>query len=277
MLKQHFQIYGYAFSFTSNIAYAAKSLGRLFADYGTMSPPADEHNYRITINPDSTNGLVIQTPHTAPRSIQSLDKALQAVEAAITNEICRFEHGLHVIHGGVVYGSDGDLLLIGHSGAGKTSLCLALATRGFTVGGDDMAILDPHRGVLRPHPRCFHIDKTSASMLKELGLKLHGNEINDEFIIPQDLGLRQVRCARLRLVIVLEPERLRRPRLIHQTQAEATAAVLIHTGRGNFTDLEAVQAIASLASQVQFFRLWSGSLAATADAVLEVASTGQGC
>jgi hypothetical protein len=76
--------------------------------------------------------------------------------------------------------------------------------------------------------------------------------------------------ARPRFVFLLEPERRQAPSIVPETQAQAASALLMQTGRGRFSDLEGVRAIARLTGAARCFRLWSGDLASTTGAVLEL-------
>jgi hypothetical protein len=61
--------------------------------------------------------------------------------------------GLVLIHAATVLRDDRAALLVGGSGAGKTSLTLALVEAGWTLGSDDVAPLDPATGLIRPFPK----------------------------------------------------------------------------------------------------------------------------
>ncbi|MBN8732624.1 MAG: hypothetical protein J0L64_18925 [Acidobacteria bacterium] len=273
MTNEHrYSLFGYRFSFRTNVARAAELVAELYAGSEDTSAGSPENHYSLLRQreQDGASCWRIEVPGTPPSDKRSLGDALSAVEASITADLARHPHGLHVVHGGVIYGPRGDLLLSGNSGAGKTTLSLALAARGLCVGGDDMAVLDPASGSLRPHPRCFHIDEHSARLLAGLGLRLPEDLMDDQFVTPRRLGLTAPRPARLRFVFFLEPERLPAPRILSQSQAQAASQLLLQTGRGQFADGEGVRAIAALTAGARCFQLWSGELAATADAVLRL-------
>ena len=53
-----------------------------------------------------------------------------------------------------------------------------------------------------------------------------------------------------------------------------TAALLMETGRGDFTDVEGVHALSALIGQSGCYRVRSGSLADTADAIVRLVGGG---
>ena len=71
----------------------------------------------------------------------------------IAEDALKATSGLVLIHAAAVV-RDGDaLLLVGASGAGKTSLTLALLDAGWALGSDDVAPLDPSTGLVQPFPK----------------------------------------------------------------------------------------------------------------------------
>jgi hypothetical protein len=276
IVERRYTLFGYRFCFRTNYPRAAELLARLYTGQEDTSRDAngDEAGnvYELWHQPggDHSREWMIHVPGPPAHSKPSFGDAISAVEASIAGDVTRYPHGLHVVHGGVVYAPEGDLLLSGDSGAGKTTLSLALHAQGLQVGGDDVAMLDPVSGAFLPYPRCFHIDARSAQLLAGVGLRLPADLLRTQFVTPADLGMAAAAPARVRFVFLLEPERLTSPRIVPETQAQAVSKLLMQTGRGRFTDLEAVRAIARLTGAARSFRLWSGELGATVEAVLQV-------
>jgi hypothetical protein len=135
-------------------------------------------------------------------------------------------------------------------------------------------VLDPVSGMLLPHVRCFHIDQRSSELLAGVGLDLPADGLRDQFVIPADLGVPQPHPARLRFIFLLESERRQTPCIVPETQAQAVSVVLMQTGRGRFSDIEGVRAIARLTGAARCFRLWSGELRETASAILAIVRGG---
>jgi hypothetical protein len=107
----------------------------------------------------------------------SLGSALNELEYRICLRIIDHNPGLIALHGATVLTDCGAAFIRGPSGAGKTTLSMALAARGYRVGGDDVALLDPRTNTLRPLPRCFHLDAHSRRLLRRAGLAMPGRAL----------------------------------------------------------------------------------------------------
>ena len=70
-----------------------------------------------------------------------------------------------IIHSAVLQARERTILLIGSSGAGKTTLTLGLGNRGWTFLSDEVAPLAPGQGFVRPFPRCPGASKNTMEML----------------------------------------------------------------------------------------------------------------
>lgn len=269
IIERRFTLFGYRILFRTNVARAAELLSALYVgrEDDSFADPAGVYELW---HRDQAPEWTIDVPGPGLHSKASFGESISSLEAAITADLTRYPHGLHVVHGGVVYGPTGDLLLSGNSGAGKTTLSLGLVTRGLRVGGDDMSVYDPGADLYIPHPRCFHIDERSAELLAGIGLVLPVEGMRDDFLTPGDLGLAIPPPARVRFVFLLEPERLAAPRVEPETQAQAASRLLLQTGRGAFTDMEGVRAIARLTGGARCYRVWSGELGATVEAITKV-------
>jgi hypothetical protein len=272
ILEQRYSLFGYSFSFRTNVPRAAELFSRLYAGKADSRREAAGNLYQLLHCPGAAadEQWQIEVPGLALHAKPTLGDCLYTIEGSISGDLTRYDHGLHFVHGAVVYAEQGDILLTGNSGAGKTTLSLALAARGLRVGCDDIAVLNPVDGLLQPHVRCFHIDARSAELLAGLGLELPADALRDQFVTLRDLGMPEPAPARPRFIFLLEPERRPVPLIVPETQAQAASALLMQTGRGRFSDLDGVRAIARLTGAARCFRLWSGDPASTASAVLEL-------
>jgi hypothetical protein len=272
IFEQRYSLFGYRFSFRTDVPRAAELFSRLYAGRADYRREATANLYQLFHCPGGAadEQWRIEVPGLAFHAKPTLGDCLYSIEASISGDVTRYDHGLHFVHCAVVYAEQGDILLTGDSGVGKTTLSLALAARGLRVGGDDLAVLNPVDGLLQPYVRCFHIDALSAELLAGLGLELPADALRDQFVTPFDLGVAELPPSRPRFVFLLEPERRQAPLIVPETQAQAASALLMQTGRGRFSDLEGLRAIARLAGAARCFRLWSGDLASTTGAVLEL-------
>jgi hypothetical protein len=201
-------------------------------------------------------------------SYPSLGYALQELEYAICSRVIDQRGRLMVLHGATVFTTGGAAFITGHSGSGKTTLALALAARGYRVGGDDVAFLDPATGELQPMPRCAHLDGHSRRLLRGAGLRIadaaarrHG------FITPADLGGATDVTAPVCHLLMTGRGPGTSPLLTPVPQAEMAVLLLREAGWENHPTAEALAAIGRLAGNAACHRLVSGRLRETVDIV----------
>jgi hypothetical protein len=75
-----------------------------------------------------------------------------------------------LIHAGAVVKETMTILLLGDSGAGKTTVTIGLIQRGWLPLSDDLALVAPQSRVIAPFPRCFHIDDFTAATIEHRAL-----------------------------------------------------------------------------------------------------------
>ena len=272
-----YRLFGYQFTFRTDEVVAAERVDSLYGAHRDESQGSGPTSVSTPVyellraHPDSeTTEWAIHLPDGSSKTSALLQDALYSLEVGICSDVISQSNGHHTMHGAVIYAPGGDILISGVSGAGKTTLSLALAARGLRVAGDDAAALDPKTHFVEAIPRCFHVDDDSAALLRGEGLTLPEEGWRHRFVTPADLGVADPPPARIRFVFLLESERGEQPRITPQTQAEMTAALLMETGRGDFTDVEGVHALSALIGQANCYRVCSGSLADTADAIVRL-------
>jgi energy-coupling factor transporter ATP-binding protein EcfA2 len=179
---------------------------------------------------------------------------------------------LIAVHGATVLKHGVAALICGRSGAGKSTLSLALAARGFQVGGDDVALLDPRERTIRPVPRCFHLDARSRRLLRNLGLVMPSRALRYRFMTPADLGVTSPPAAPVRLIIFLDRGTRREGRLRTLSQAEMMARLLSETPRGPHSPSQIMEALGPLVSGAACFQLTGGRLSDNAGTVVTLLS-----
>lgn len=266
-----FEAFGYRFGLALDSPDAASLFGRLYAPYRVTSGPGPIFGL-TELRPSASGGPVWRVTRDGDE-IACRDRfsgALHDLEYAVCAEVIEQRGSRLVLHGATVYAAGGCAFITGVSDAGKTTLTLALAARGYGVGGDDVAFLEPDSNLLWPMPRCAHLDETSKRLLAEAGLSIadpfarqHG------FVTPADLG-RPDFPAPLRHVFLLGPGVDTEPASTHITQAEATLALLREAGWDNRETPAAFAALARLVSGAECYRLRRGRLDLMVDLVATV-------
>jgi tRNA A37 threonylcarbamoyladenosine biosynthesis protein TsaE len=106
----------------------------------------------------------------APHHCFAPDPLLRYIEWLATAQALSRTTSLVVFHAAVLVRNSVALLLVGQSGAGKTTVTTGLIQRGWLPLTDDIALISPASLRVAPFPRCFHVDSFAASTIKEPAL-----------------------------------------------------------------------------------------------------------
>lgn len=262
-----FCVYDFPFCLRSNVPEAQSLIAGLYRNF--VAPSFDGPVAEAIIERESEGWfswrLVEKGGVTA-----TLPSALWNLEAALCERIIRSQRRSIAIHAATIPVGNSMALLAGRSEAGKTTLSLALARRGFRVAGDDVALIDPETLNVLPIPRCFHVDDPGAILLEADGLRLPAAWPRFRFIVPDDFGIATKPPGRARWLIFMRGPRAGYPSIEPVPQAEMTARVLSETGQGPLSDSETVRVICGLAAGASCFALTPGALGETADAIADL-------
>jgi hypothetical protein len=167
-------------------------------------------NWTLIVNDEETPAacglFACLLPHV---EVQAIRYAVAATDAA-------------VFHGGALTRGASTVLLLGPSGAGKTTLTLGLVGRGWMPYTDDAAMVDVASLTLRAFPRCFHVLPWSLSVLPAAP-ELKWIEGMSGFARPLSWA-NDIR--RPTAIIVVERDTARPSALNPITQGEAAGALL---------------------------------------------------
>ncbi len=75
-------------------------------------------------------------------------------------------HNYLIIHAAVIAKDDQAIILPGEPGAGKSTLCAALASRGWRLLSDEMALIDPETLAITPVPRPIGLKNESIEIIR---------------------------------------------------------------------------------------------------------------
>ena len=142
-------------------------------------------------------------------------------------------HGMQIVHGGAVAIDGRAALLVGNSGAGKSTTALACALAGFEYLGDDYCAIEPTAGMVHLTYRTAKLSRHSLALLPSLehrvdNLDRTAMEKGVIFLNPHDVKLRpSAELAAILLPRVCEDGGP--PRLLPASREEAIKGVLPST------------------------------------------------
>lgn len=265
-----FELFGWPFALRTRSAAARRWICALYREFASSLPSAAARTFVLERSRGGRRrrGWRLTLDRDVLREDASLEGALGALEFEISMRAAATRPELMPIHGATIVG-EWCALICGDSGAGKTTLSLALAARGYRVGSDDAALFDPRTGCVLPLPRCFHIDVRARRLLRRNGVAL--GRRGRSFLTPAEIGGGGVPPVYPNVLLVLEPgSGSGRPRLIPITQAEMTVRILQHVAWGALTPVDALRSLGGLVSGATPYLLRRGTLGDTASVVGEL-------
>jgi hypothetical protein len=155
----------------SKLPELAAPLHLLYADF-PIEPPGGICDFHVCVRPRSlrlpwTEQLVEFLLDDA-RVFQPFPRrsALTVFEWRLNWCVYALANNFMIYHAAVVERDGLSLLLPGHSGVGKSTLCAGLVTAGWRLLSDELALLDPDDGRLRPLARPISLKNQSIDLLK---------------------------------------------------------------------------------------------------------------
>jgi hypothetical protein len=259
-----FCVYGFRFRLRTNVSDVQCLMTGLYRDF--LAPSLNGSEAEAIIQREGENQFSWGLGEKAGTA-STLSNALWNLEAALCETIIRSQRRSTAIHAATIQLEGSVAMLAGRSQAGKTTLSLGLARRGFTVAGDDVALVDPETLKVSPIPRCFHVDDRGAGLLEAGGPPLPAAWKRFRFIVPHDFCAPAESSGRARWLIFVRGPRAEHPTLAPVSQAEMSARLLSETGQGPLADSETIAVICDLAAGASCFALTPGPLGETVDVI----------
>ena len=181
------------------------------------------------------------------------------------------EHGLYrnallasdtlVVHSAVLQFRKRIVLLVGSSGAGKTTLTLGLLNQGWKFLSDELAPLAPGNGFVRPFPRCPAASRKTMEMLSLRPESTKHVHLKDTYcILPNQLLLAEMKLHPIDHVVFLS-----RSETTNMTPVSGTEGMTrLLQAVGHEPDRSvAFQTAGTIAERARFYKLRNGELPKT--------------
>lgn len=152
----------------SDLSWLADPLFRLYRDYAIVPEPA-VHSFHVRVtSPQRPFGrrarLVVDGR--VPHDDLPLDQALAVLEWGINLVIAARMHCFLMLHSAALERNGKLLLLPAAPGSGKTTLCVALAHRGWRLFSDEFGLVRPGTSDFLPLPRPMPLKNESIDVIR---------------------------------------------------------------------------------------------------------------
>jgi hypothetical protein len=209
----------------------------------------------------------------APRRCYAPDSLLRYVEwLAVAQPLARSTSYM-VIHGAALARDGATILLVGESGAGKTTVTVGLLQRGWLPLGDDLALISRQSLAITPFPRCFHADVFTAATIEQPALFAPVGALKG-YVRPRRWAEAPVRVSCL--ARLTRQARDAAPASAQSmTQAEGAGAALQAAVRTGLPRREVARVAVGVAAGASCWQVNNGALHDTLDTLERLACTGR--
>ncbi len=234
-------------------------------------PESREHGPADVILGRTGRGWRVDAGGAAVCEAATLEAGLLAVEWQVVGSLLATATGSIHLHGAALAPPDGtsSVLLVGDSGCGKTTLALALMTRGYRVFADDVVLLDAESLEPRTFKRAFHVDADTRARLRPLpgADRLSFANMPDGFFLPSAWAESP---AAVSCIIWPRVGHDASPQIAPMSAAASADALLRCSLTLDRDPALALRAVSTLTRTAACYALAAGDLPATVDMVLAV-------
>jgi len=270
LARETFDMLGWHVAVGASSDQALDAARNLLRGFGPIAANADADlpRYDLTQTPEGTwevrvGGEVVGTGDNLDLALDSLDYLL------ITGALERRDD-IFQLHGAALCTPTrrAGIVLVGESGVGKTTLTLGLMLSGFVPFTDDVALLEPTTLNLQPLRRAFHVNDETWSLIEGLsGPLAREQDLPSGHFMPPQWAESPVP---VRWIVLLDRSSSSQPRLAPVSQAAAATAMLGQSMSVRRVARVALRATARLTEQARCYRLVTGDLATSINAIKEL-------
>lgn len=260
-----YDILGYSFGFIAPTPATRTRLAQLYGSYSVPGPCAAASTFVLerSLTDEARTWSVLNDGRLVARA-ESAGKALSSLERQICLNVIGRQDRMVWIHGATVSGPRAAALIIGLSGAGKTTLAVAVAALGNQAWSDDVTLLDLRSGTTHAMPRCFHLDRRSRRLLRGIGLRRPRGGLG--ILTPRDIGAGLDRCPDIEVILLLEPGRRGAPPTLEpMDQGEMAGRMFAqHLDHRDHPASDVLAGVRRLVGKTRSYRLSRGGIGETA-------------
>jgi hypothetical protein len=138
--------------------------------YGAFRTDRTERDaFAVSVTGEAAGFVVRDSTGFEQRYDDQGDAAFAVIECVVRHVTVRLAaHGTYAVHAGSLVHDGGALIISGKSGAGKTTLTLALVSRGLRILSDEFALSAPDATTILPYRRGVHIRPGTPELIAEL-------------------------------------------------------------------------------------------------------------
>jgi hypothetical protein len=200
----------------------------------------------------------------------SMDRAVSRAEwFVITAALGRWSTFIHV-HAALVGNGTTSALLIGQSGRGKSTTAVTLATLGWDLYSDDVALVDRSTFAAWACPRPIKLDGHSRRLLEPLGISITDDQACGESIGRAYLpGVHAVDCAGppVSSAFFLSPLRDDHPRITRMPKSESALRLMNQSSTDHDPAHGLTREAFALIEQIECYELVAADVLQTAKLV----------
>jgi HprK-related kinase A len=204
----------FAFRVGAACADVATPLQTLYADYPLL-PDASVFHAHVRVRdvrrwlPRPRRVVRFDVDGRAPHEDMPVGQGLPVLEWGLNLVVALRYHCFLMFHAGALERGGAGLLLPAQPGRGKTTLCAALAHRGFRLLSDEFGLVNPGSTGLLPVPRPMPLKNESITVIRDfvpevvLGPLIHGTRKGTlaHVRVPRDSVARMHEAAPVRFIV----------------------------------------------------------------------------